>query len=119
MCRAGSITPFASLLALGLPALAQSPDDLERELMELLNTKVTVASKAAESLNAAPGIISVVSRMEIEGFAAQNLGVSDVKVAKSSGSRRLDRAAQQAARNGRFQPSGWTEYTIPVAFKIN
>ena len=74
MCRAGSITPFASLLALGLPALAQSPDDLERELMELLSTKVTVASKAAESLNAAPGIISVVSRMEIEGFAAQNLG---------------------------------------------
>ena len=53
---------------------AQSADDLSKELEELMNTKVTVASKTAESLNEAPGIITVVSRMEIEGFAAQNVG---------------------------------------------
>lgn len=74
MHRFGSVTRIAGLLALGLPGLAQSPEDLEKELLELLNTKVTVASKAAESLNAAPGIITVISRLEIEGFAAQGLG---------------------------------------------
>lgn len=64
-----------------LAALSPSPvsaqeaqDDSLKELLALLNTKVTVASKSAESLNAAPGIITVVSRPEIEGFAAQNLG---------------------------------------------
>jgi outer membrane cobalamin receptor len=53
---------------------AQSVDEDLKELQALLNTKVTVASKTAESLNQAPGIITVVSRMEIEGFAARNVG---------------------------------------------
>lgn len=52
----------------------EAQDDTMKELLALLNTKVTVASKSAESQNAAPGIITVVSRLEIEGFAAQNLG---------------------------------------------
>jgi outer membrane receptor for ferrienterochelin and colicin len=55
-------------------ASAQTPDDLGAALEELLNTRITVASKTAESLNQAPGIITVVSRMEIEGYASQNLG---------------------------------------------
>lgn len=52
-------------------------------------------------------------------LVAPNGSVSNVKIAKGSGSKRLDRAASQAARGGRFQPKGWTEYTIPVVFKID
>ncbi|UOO82261.1 energy transducer TonB [Uruburuella testudinis] len=44
--------------------------------------------------------------------------VSNVTVAKSSGHNRLDRAARQAARNGRFQTKVWTEYSVPVVFKL-
>ncbi len=47
---------------------------LELSLEELLNVEVTVASKKAESIHDAPGIITVISRQEIEGFAAENLG---------------------------------------------
>lgn len=45
--------------------------------------------------------------------------VSNVKIAKSSGSARLDRAAKKAAQKGTFKPSGWTEYTVPVQFILN
>ena len=44
--------------------------------------------------------------------------VTNVGVAKSSGFARLDRAARNAGKSGRFQPSGWTEYTVPVSFKL-
>ena len=44
--------------------------------------------------------------------------VTNVGVAKSSGFARLDRAARNAGKSGRFQPSGWTEYTVPVCFKL-
>ena len=44
--------------------------------------------------------------------------VTNVGVAKSSGFARLDRAARNAGKNGRFQPNGWTEYTVPVSFKL-
>ena len=27
-------------------------------------------------------------------------------------------AARNAGKNGRFQPNGWTEYTVPVSFKL-
>ncbi len=63
---------MAPLLA--VPVRAQEADDLAKELEALLNTKITVASKSAESLNAAPGIVSVISSRELEGYAAQNLG---------------------------------------------
>ncbi|HFC8518601.1 TPA: energy transducer TonB [Neisseria weaveri] len=45
--------------------------------------------------------------------------VTNVRVAKSSGFKRLDSAAQKAARNGRFQARVWTEFTVPVEFKID
>jgi len=71
--KRGFVMP--ALVALGPAAWAQQPqDDTLNELMALLNTKVTVASKTAESMNAAPGIITVITRPEIEGFAGQNLG---------------------------------------------
>ena len=44
--------------------------------------------------------------------------VVNVKVARSSGFARLDRAAANAARNGRFKPKGWTEFTIQVKFQL-
>ena len=44
--------------------------------------------------------------------------VTNVGVAKSSGFARLDRAARNAGKSGRFQPNGWTEYTVPVSFKL-
>ena len=44
--------------------------------------------------------------------------VTNVGVAKSSGFARLDRAARNAGKNGRYQPSGWTEYTASVNFKL-
>lgn len=79
--RARSITRTMMFLAPALGILAPTPvmgqetqDDSLKELLALLNTDVTVASKSAESVNAAPGIITVVTRPEIEGFAAQNLG---------------------------------------------
>lgn len=79
--RAKSLSRTMILLAPALGFLAPTPalgqeaqDESLKELMALLNTDVTVASKSAESVNAAPGIITVVTRPEIEGFAAQNLG---------------------------------------------
>ena len=44
--------------------------------------------------------------------------VTDVRVARSSGFARLDCAARNAGKNGRYQPSGWTEYTASVNFKL-
>lgn len=67
LCLASGAMPLLAQQAAAAPSL-------EQELMDLLNTPITVASKSAESVNAAPGIVSVVSRVEIEGFAAQNLG---------------------------------------------
>lgn len=45
-------------------------------------------------------------------------GIVKVNVAKSSGHHRLDSAAVKAAHSGHFRAKGWTEYTVPVAFKI-
>jgi len=46
----------------------------EISLDDLLNTEVTTVSKKAEKIDDAPGIVTVISRQEIEGFAAVNLG---------------------------------------------
>jgi outer membrane receptor for ferrienterochelin and colicin len=57
--------------------MAQTPVEepkVDQELLDLLNTPVSVASKKAESVTQAPGIITVISRAELEGFAAKNLG---------------------------------------------
>ncbi len=67
-------------LALGLtPAglAAQEPAEesyLGMSLEELLETRVVTPSKRSEGIGDAPGIISIVSRQEIAGFAALNLG---------------------------------------------
>lgn len=45
--------------------------------------------------------------------------VQSVKVAKGSGHSRLDRAARQAAQNGHFNASQWTEFRVPVTFKLD
>ncbi|MCK5149276.1 TonB-dependent receptor [bacterium] len=64
---------FMSVLS--SPATAQQIEELiEMSLEELMNVEVTTASKYGENINDAPGIITVVSRQEIEGFAARNLG---------------------------------------------
>ncbi|MCS4534160.1 energy transducer TonB [Neisseria montereyensis] len=44
--------------------------------------------------------------------------VANVRIAKSSGHVRLDRAAQKAAQSGRFRPNGWTEYSVSVQFAL-
>ena len=41
---------------------------------ELLNVKVFVASKSEEALEDAPGVITIITREEIEGYAANTLG---------------------------------------------
>ncbi len=56
---------------------AQEEYKIEAELLtfdELMKIMVTTASKKAESVNDAPGIVQVISRQEIDGFAANNLG---------------------------------------------
>lgn len=61
-----------------LSAQNQSRDEnrnlLIKSLEELLNTEIIVASKRSESAQDAPGIITVITRDEIDGFAAANLG---------------------------------------------
>ncbi len=50
-------------------------DDLfDLSFEELLNVKISVASKSAEALEDAPGIITIISQEEIQGYAANNLG---------------------------------------------
>lgn len=46
----------------------------ELSIDELLNIKVSVASKSEEALEVAPGVITLISKDEIEGYAANNLG---------------------------------------------
>lgn len=55
----------------------QEEYEIEVEVLsfeELMKMAVTTASKKAESINDAPGILSVLSKKEIDGFAANNLG---------------------------------------------
>ena len=58
-----------------IPATSQDTDYSEFSLEQLLNTnvKVETASKKAEGLNDAPGIISLVTALEIRQFGANNL----------------------------------------------
>lgn len=45
--------------------------------------------------------------------------VERVTVAKSSRYPRLDRAARNAAQNGHFKATVWTEFRVPVVFKLD
>ncbi len=49
-------------------------DVAQVSLEDILEMKITATSKRAESIIDAPGVITVISRAEIEGFAAKNLG---------------------------------------------
>jgi len=72
---------LALLLLLTISSLSANPELklaaldelLELDLIDLTNTKVVVASKREEKLTDAPGIISVVTRDEIEQFGGRNL----------------------------------------------
>lgn len=49
-------------------------DVAELSLEDLLNVEITTASKKSELLYEAPGIVSVITRDEIEGFSGRHLG---------------------------------------------
>lgn len=55
-------------------APADGEDFLDLSLAELLDVEITTPSRRAESVEAAPGIVTVISRQEIEGYDARNLG---------------------------------------------
>ncbi|MHB8077627.1 MAG: TonB-dependent receptor plug domain-containing protein [Candidatus Krumholzibacteriia bacterium] len=57
-----------------LPAAADGANLLDLSLAELLNVEITTPSRRAESVEAAPGIVTVITRQEIEGYDARNLG---------------------------------------------
>lgn len=62
------------LTLLGATLAAQAtPDDTAKELLELLNTPVTVASAKATSLRESPGVISFITREDILASGARDL----------------------------------------------
>lgn len=66
---------FVALWMAGAGMAQEKPKDAaELNLDDLLNVKITAVSKKAESTMDAPGIVTVISRKEIEGYAAKNLG---------------------------------------------
>lgn len=80
---------FMITLYFGVSAIATGQEKDIRELLEmsledLMKLKVTVASKTPESITEAPGVISVISRKEIESFAESNLGDILSRVVSSS-----------------------------------
>lgn len=80
-------TIYFSILAFIPQGIAQddNPEDLlNMSLTELMNIKITVASKTDEDINEAPGIISVISQKEIESFAEDNLGAILNRVVSTS-----------------------------------
>jgi outer membrane receptor for ferrienterochelin and colicin len=66
------------LICLGSPATWAQKEEvstlLEMSLEELMKLEVTVASKTSESISDAPGIITIISRKEIDDFAESKLG---------------------------------------------
>lgn len=69
----------AILLALGLPSFAQQDDATTQKTLfeipieQLMDVNVTTASKKSESLNEAPGVMTVVPREEIEIYGDRTL----------------------------------------------
>jgi len=49
-------------------------DFLNLSLQDLLDIAITTPSRSAESIEDAPGIVTLISRQEIEGWDARNLG---------------------------------------------
>jgi len=59
-------------LALVAPLAAQAPASGEDELLALLNTPITVASKKALTTRESPGVVSLVTREEIQASGARD-----------------------------------------------
>lgn len=75
---------FATWTLVALPSVAQTPD-LEKELMNLLNTPVTTASKVAQRAGDAPATVVVVTQEQIRRRGYRSLmqllqDLPDVKV---------------------------------------
>lgn len=68
------LSVIASLCMLAQTSYASTEQAEELDLSSLFNIKVTTASKREEKITDAPGIMTVVSKAEIEGFAAKDLG---------------------------------------------
>ena len=65
------------LLSMGLyvHVHAQVPDSMiNLSLTDLMTLEVSIASKSKQEVNKAPGIITVITKKEIESYAAENLG---------------------------------------------
>jgi outer membrane receptor for ferrienterochelin and colicins len=56
------------------PTGTDGGDFLDLSLAELLDVEITIPSRRGESVEAAPGIVTVITRQEIEGYDARNLG---------------------------------------------
>jgi outer membrane receptor protein involved in Fe transport len=61
------------LLVLPLPLAGQEAKSAEEELLALLNTPITVASKKASSIREQPGIVTLVTRHDIQNSGARDL----------------------------------------------
>jgi outer membrane receptor for ferrienterochelin and colicins len=67
------LTIFSFVLFLG-PSFSQDTEDLmSMSLDDLLNMEVTTVSKSAEKLSDAPGVISVITKKELEMFGGTTL----------------------------------------------
>ncbi|HOD34144.1 MAG TPA: hypothetical protein PKO12_11725, partial [Holophaga sp.] len=55
------------------PLCAQQPTTVEDDLLALLNTPVTVASKKAMTTREAPGIVTLITRDDILASGARDL----------------------------------------------
>lgn len=63
------------LFTFSFGAIAQQSEEfLDMSLEDLMNVKVTAASKSEEMLKDAPGIVTVISRKDIELYASKSLG---------------------------------------------
>ncbi len=62
-----------SLLSLPLSAQAPAQENIESDLMTLLNTPVTVASRKAMTTRESPGVITLITREEIQSMGARDL----------------------------------------------
>jgi outer membrane cobalamin receptor len=65
-----SVVPCLSFLSLSLAA--QAPTSDEAELLALLNTPITVASKKAMTTRESPGVITLITRDEIQASGARD-----------------------------------------------
>jgi outer membrane receptor for ferrienterochelin and colicins len=78
--RTTTLSRYAIFFALAFfPALSASAQDAEQatddlDLVKLLNIEVSTATKTSESLDAAPAVITVVTRDDIHRWGYRNLG---------------------------------------------